>query len=244
MATRPQIPGCDLFPSVPYPSTRNCKSTTKNSVSAWKLKIRTIPWKDWNSNTRRRLTSAKLSRGSIYFLAPKSNEVNKARMALKLEKCSQGLSSADPEPTKFWSHWLFESETLLVFRRKDLCEAKHDVVCVWNFAQNWKIWRGGKSYRWFGVNHTWQFEGKSSVRFTPLPPKRQVQFGHMGLFIWHLVSRVFWVKFLFLSQHLKREVGFFNFTTLLLIIYSLLQYNIHLCEICCCKCSKVAWTFY
>ena len=79
----------------------------------------------------------------------------------------------------------------------------------------------GKSYRWFGVNRTWRFEGKSSVRFTP--PKRQVRFGHMGLFIWHLVSRVFWVKFLFLSQHLKREVGFFNFTTLLLIIYSLLQ---------------------
>ena len=58
------------------------------------------------------------------------------------------------------------------------------------------------------------------------------------------MSRVFWVKFLFLSQHLKREVGFFNFTTLLLIIYSLLQYNIHLCEIYCCKCSKVALTFY
>ena len=101
---------------------------------------------------------------------------------------------------------------------------------------------GGKSYRWFGVNRTWRFEGKSSVWFTP--PNHQVRFGHMGLFIWHLVSRVFWVKFLFLSQHLKREVGFFNFTTLLLIIYSLLQYNIHLCEICCCKCSKVAWTFY
>ena len=58
------------------------------------------------------------------------------------------------------------------------------------------------------------------------------------------MSRVFWVKFLFLSQHLKRDIGFFNFTTLLLIIYSLLQYNIHLCEICCCKCSKVALTFY
>ena len=94
---------------------------------------------------------------------------------------------------------------------------------------------GGKSYLAI-------WEGKSSVWFTP--PNRQVTFGHMGLFIWHLVSRVFWVKFLFLSQHLKREVGFFNFTTLLLIIYSLLQYNIHLCEICCCKCSKVAFTFY
>ena len=94
-----------------------------------------------------------------------------------------------------------------------------------------------------GVNRTWRFEGKSSVRFTP-PRNRHVRFGHMGLFIWHLVSRVFWVKFLFLSQHLKREVGFFNFTTLLLIIYSLLQYNIHLCEIYCCKCSKVALTFY
>ena len=32
---------------------------------------------------------------------------------------------------------------LLVFRRKDLCEAKHDVVCVRNFAQNWTIWGGG-----------------------------------------------------------------------------------------------------
>ena len=94
-----------------------------------------------------------------------------------------------------------------------------------------------------GVNRTWRFEGKSSVRFTP-PRNHHVRFGHMGLFIWHLVSRVFWVKFLFLSQHLKREVGFFNFTTLLLIIYSLLQYNIHLCEIYCCKCSKVALTFY
>ena len=85
---------------------------------------------------------------------------------------------------------------------------------------------GGKSYLviW-GVNCLYN-----------LPP--QLTFGHMRLFIWHLVSRVFWVKFLFLSQHLKREVGFFNFTTLLLIIYSLLQYNIHLCEICCCKCSK------
>ena len=94
---------------------------------------------------------------------------------------------------------------------------------------------GGKLYlAIWGVNR--------QVRFTP--PNCQVTFGHMGLFIWHLVSRVFWVKFLFLSQHLKREVGFFNFTTLLLIIYSLLQYNIHLCEICCCKCSKVALTFY
>ena len=31
------------------------------------------------------------------------------------------------------------------------------------------------------VNRTWRFEGKSSVRFTP--PKCQVRFGHMGLFI-------------------------------------------------------------
>ena len=36
-------------------------------------------------------------------------------------------------------------EGLLVFRRKDLCEAKHDVVCVRNFAQNWTILGGGKS---------------------------------------------------------------------------------------------------
>ena len=117
-----------------------------------------------------------------------------------------------------------------------------------------------------GVNHTWRFEGQIfpddfgggkivqtiwgklylaiwGVTIYP-PQNHQILCGHMGLFIWHLVSRVFWVKFLFLSQHLKREVGFLNFTTLLLIIYSLLQYNVHLCEICCCKYSKVALRFY
>ena len=94
-----------------------------------------------------------------------------------------------------------------------------------------------------GVNRTWRFEGKSSVRFTP-PKKSSSLIGSHGTLYLTSSVRVFWVKFLFLSQHLKREVGFFNFTTLLLIIYSLLQYNIHLCEIYCCKCSKVALTFY
>ena len=59
----------------------------------------------------------------------------------------------------FHSAWYAMSSCFLVFRRKDLCEAKHDVVCVWNFAQNWTIWGG--------VNRTRQFGGKSSVWFTP-----------------------------------------------------------------------------
>ena len=53
--------------------------------------------------------------------------------------------------------------SLLVFRRKDLCEAKHDVVCVLNFAQNWTIWGGVNHTGDLGVNRTWRFEGKSSV---------------------------------------------------------------------------------
>ena len=74
----------------------------------------------------------------------------------------------------------------------------------------------GKSYRRFGVNRTWRFEGKSSVRFTP--PKLSCPIWSHGTLYLTSSVKVFWVKFLFLSQHLKREVGFFNFSTLLLII--------------------------
>ena len=66
-------------------------------------------------------------------------------------------------------YWLVNNTTWLVFRRKDLCEAKHDVVCVWNFAQNWTIWGG--------VNRTWRFEGKSPS--TIYPPQ---------IIKWHLVT--------------------------------------------------------
>ena len=134
-------------------------------------------------------------------------------------------------------HWSFAEKT---FVKQSM------MLCAFEILLKIGWFEGGVNRTGdLGVNRTWWFEGKSSVWFTPPSPRnRQVRFGHMGLFIWHLVSRVFWVKFLFLSQHLKREVGFFNFTTLLLIIYSLLQYNIHLCEIYCCKCSKVALTFY
>ena len=52
----------------------------------------------------------------------------------------------------------------------------------------------------------------------------------------------FWTFYL---NHLSPLWGYFlNFTTLLLIIYSLLQYNVHLCEICCSKYSKVALRFF
>ena len=101
---------------------------------------------------------------------------------------------------------------LLVFRRKDLCEAKHDVVRL-KFCSKLTIWGGGgKSSRrfalkspstiypksprtilgggvnhpddlpskstWrFGVNRTWQFEGKLSGQFTPPP---EIVLGDLG----------------------------------------------------------------
>ena len=63
---------------------------------------------------------------------------------------------------------------------------------------------GGKSYRRFGVNRNWQFQGGKSYRWFggksylaiwgvnclyDLPPPRnhQILCGHMGLFFWHLV---------------------------------------------------------
>ena len=60
-------------------------------------------------------------------------------------------------------NWSIVIQTLLVFRRKDLCEAKHDVVCVWNFAQNWTLWGGGKSSLQIWGKSSLPIWGKSSL---------------------------------------------------------------------------------
>ena len=43
--------------------------------------------------------------------------------------------------------------------------------------------RGGKSYRRFGVNRTWRFEGKLSVRFTPPKNRQSLIWSHGTLYL-------------------------------------------------------------
>ena len=67
---------------------------------------------------------------------------------------------------------------LLVFRRKDLCEAKHDVWCLKFWPKITIFGGGGKSYRHqIRLGNLRQIAKSDlvSVRFTP--PNRQVWFG-------------------------------------------------------------------
>ena len=56
----------------------------------------------------------------------------------------------------------FNMKILLVFRRKDLCEAKHDVVCV-KFCSNLTLWGGGKSSLPIWAKSSLPIWGKSSL---------------------------------------------------------------------------------